>query len=93
MVISRPSIGRMLRYESFITVGIVMAITTLIKLLGFIDFSSDWFWFIAGLGLILEGFISLAKQKQFDKKFKVIEIGSDEYKRLYGISTNARKRK
>jgi hypothetical protein len=82
-MVTKSSIGRMFRYESFITIGIVMAIATLIKLLGFADFSSDWFWFIAGLGLVLEGFISLSKQKQFDKKFKVIEIESAEYKKLY----------
>lgn len=61
------------RYELFIIVGILMTAGTLIKLLGFYDFSSDWFWFLAGVGLVVEGIISLIKQKRFDKKYKIIE--------------------
>lgn len=61
------------RYESFIIVGIVIVIGSLIKLLGIYDFSSDWFWFLAGVGLVVEGAISLVKQKRFDKKYKIIE--------------------
>lgn len=60
-------------YETFIFVGSIMAILTLIKLLGYIDFSSDWLWFLAGIGLVIEGSISLVKQRRFDKKYKVIE--------------------
>ena len=59
-------------YDLFIIVGILMAIGTLGKILGLYDISSDWFWFLAGLGLILEGLISLLKQRRFDKKFKII---------------------
>ncbi len=61
------------RYESFIFVGVVMVILTLIKLLGFYAFSSDWFWLLAGVGLIFEGAISLIKQRKFDRKYKIIE--------------------
>ena len=61
------------KYEVFIIVGVIMTIVTLGKILGFYDISSDWFWFLAGLGLIVEGAISLAKQKKFDKKYKIIE--------------------
>lgn len=61
------------KYEVFIIVGVIMTIGTLGKILGFYDISSDWFWFLAGLGLIVEGAISLAKQKKFDKKYKIIE--------------------
>lgn len=62
------------RYEVFILIGLIMVIGTLVKLLKFYDFSSDWFWFLAGIGLVVEGFISLFKQRKFDKKYKVIEI-------------------
>ena len=55
------------RYETFIFVGVIMCIGVLIKLFGKYDFSSDWFWFLAGLGLIVEGAISHIKQKKFDK--------------------------
>jgi len=34
-------------------------------------FSSDWF--LIGIGLTIEGSILLAKQKQFNKKYKFIE--------------------
>lgn len=60
-------------YETFIFIGSIMAILTLVKLLGYLDFSSDWLWFLAGIGLVIEGSISLVKQKRFDRKFKVIE--------------------
>jgi len=61
------------RYEGFILVGVLMFLGSLIKLLGFYDYSSDWFWFLAGVGLIFEGSISLVKQKRFDRKYKIIE--------------------
>jgi hypothetical protein len=60
-------------YKHFIFIGIIMSIGTLIKLLGFLNFSSDWFWFLAGVGLTVEGMISFSKQKKFDKKYRVIE--------------------
>jgi|TARA_Y100000310_G_scaffold72424_1_gene68463 hypothetical protein len=63
---------KFIRYESFIIVGMILVIGTLIKLLGIYDFSSDWFWFLAGVGLVFQGLISLIKQKRFDKKFKII---------------------
>ncbi len=66
-------VDNFVRYEAFIFVGILMAIGTLIKLLGFYDFSSDWFWFLAGVGLAVQGAISLNKQRQFDKKYKIVE--------------------
>lgn len=34
-------------YEAFIFVGILIAILSLIKVLGIYDFSSDWLWFLA----------------------------------------------
>lgn len=61
------------RYEIFVIVGVLMVFGTLVKLLGFVDFSSDWFWFLAGVGLVVEGMISLVKQKKFDRKYKIIE--------------------
>ena len=69
----KTKIISLMRYESFIVVGMIIAIGALIKLLGFYDFSSDWFWFLAGIGLIVEGTISLVKQKRFDRKYKIIE--------------------
>ena len=63
----------MIRYEGFIFVGILMIIGTLIKLLGYVDFSSDWFWLLAGVGLVIEGSLSLIKERQFNRKYKIIE--------------------
>ncbi len=62
-----------IRYESFILVGVLMTAGTLLKLLGVIDISSDWFWLLAGVGLTVEGTISMIKQRRFDRKFKVID--------------------
>ena len=66
-------VNNIVRYEVFILVGFLMAVGSLIKLLGIYDFSSDWFWFLAGVGLTVEEAISLSKQKPFDKKYKVVE--------------------
>jgi hypothetical protein len=41
--------------------------------LGYTDFSSDWFWFLAGVGLIVEGMIAFLTQVKFDRKYKVVE--------------------
>jgi hypothetical protein len=54
-------------------VGILMTLGVLVKLSGIYDFSSDWFWLLAGIGLIVEGTISMIKQRRFDKKYKIIE--------------------
>ena len=66
------------RHESFIFIGIAMVIATLIKLFGIYQISSDWFWFIGGIGLIVEGSIMLKKQRKFDRKYKIIERDSNE---------------
>jgi hypothetical protein len=65
-------IKKFFMYEVLILVGLIVAIGALIKLLGIYEFSSDWFWFIAGLGLVIEGVISLVKQRKFDKKYKIV---------------------
>lgn len=60
-------------YETFIVVGALMAIGTAIKIFGHYNFSSDWFWLLAGLGLVVEGSISLVKQKRFERKYKIVD--------------------
>jgi hypothetical protein len=66
-------IENMIRYEGFIAIGLLIAVLSLIKVLGYYDFSSDWLWFLAGIGLMVEGTISFVKQKRFDRKYKIIE--------------------
>lgn len=61
------------RYEIFIIVGVLMSIGVLLKLFGNYNIDSDWFWLLAGLGLIVEGSISLARQRRFERKYKIIE--------------------
>jgi len=68
------------RYESFIVVGILITFGTLIKIFGNYNLSSDWFWFLAGVGLVVEGSISLARQRKFDKKYRILE--KEEYEKL-----------
>ena len=75
------SINDFFKYEVFILAGLLMTIGTLIKLLGFYEFSSDWFWFLAGIGLTVEETIALAKQRKFDKKYKVVEVGQEDNKK------------
>jgi|WetSurMetagenome_2_1015567.scaffolds.fasta_scaffold161054_2 hypothetical protein len=61
------------KYETFVFLGFIMAILILGKLLGFYNISSDWFWLLASVGLIIEGSISYIKQSRFDRKYKIIE--------------------
>jgi len=61
------------KHELFLGVGIFMVIGTGIKLAGIADFSSDWFWMVAGSGLIVEGLIMTGNRKKFEKKYKVIK--------------------
>lgn len=65
-------------HELFIVVGLMMVFATLLKLTGVIYINSDWYWFIAGLGLVTEGMISMAKQKRFNRKYKIIERNEGE---------------
>jgi len=60
-------------YIMIITFGSLIVLGTVLKLLGFLAIDSDWFWFLAGMGLFFEGVISLVKQKRFDKKYKIVE--------------------
>jgi hypothetical protein len=66
-------IDKFATYQVFAFVGVAIIIGTLIKLLGYANFSSDWFWLLAGVGLVIEGSISLVKQRRFDRKYKIIE--------------------
>jgi len=61
-----------LNYKSFMFVGIAMSLLALTKLFGYADFSSDWFWFIAGIGLVFEGWIAFIRQKMFKQKYKIV---------------------
>ena len=56
----------------FVIVGIVMVIGSLIKLFRVVNFSSDWFWFLAGMGLVVEGTIAFLTQKRFPVCHKAI---------------------
>ncbi len=59
-------------YELFIAVGLLMIIAASTKLLGWLDYSSDVFWLIAGLALTVEGAILLKKQRMFNRKYKIV---------------------
>lgn len=60
------------KYESFVFIGTLMTLLVLGKLIGLYNISSDWFWLMAGVGLTIEGLISLYKQRKFDNKYKII---------------------
>ena len=76
-VIKHPIAG-IARYEIFIIVGLLMSIGVIMKLVFHYNIDSDWFWLLAGLGLMVEGSISLVKQRKFDRKYKIIEITNCE---------------
>jgi len=68
--------------ELFVFVGVLMVVGTLLKLLDVVYLDSDWFWFVAGLGLMVEGLISIGKQRRFNRKFKV--LSREEFYKLVG---------
>ncbi len=59
-------------YIMIIVFGLLIVAGAVLKLSGVLDIDSDWFWFLAGMGLFCEGVVSLVKQKKFDKKYKII---------------------
>jgi hypothetical protein len=73
-VIKHPIVN-FARYEIFIVVGFLMSVGVIMKLVFHYKIDSDWFWLLAGLGLMVEGSISLVKQRKFERKYKIIEIG------------------
>jgi len=62
-----------LSYILVVIVGLAVAIGVLSKIIFGFNIDSDWFWFLAGVGLAAEGVIALKKQKKFDRKYKIIE--------------------
>lgn len=66
--------------ELFVLAGLVMMAATLLKLTGVVYIDSDWFWFLAGCGLFIEGMIMVVKQKKFNNKYKVVD--RVEYEKL-----------
>jgi len=56
----------LVRYEWLILMGLLIASWSLLNVLGITDTSSDIFWCIAGLGLVIEGIIELYYEKQDD---------------------------
>lgn len=75
MVIKRTieSIENLIKYEAFIAMGFLIAALSFIKVMRYYEFSSDWLWLLAGLGLMVEGIISLNKQRRFDRKYRIVE--------------------
>lgn len=59
-------------YVMLVTFGFLLVVGTLFKLLGIVNIDSDWFWFLAGVALTIEGMINMLKQRQFDRKYKVV---------------------
>jgi glucose dehydrogenase len=61
-----------------VAVGIVMVVATSVKLLNFVEVDSDWYWFIAGLGFIVQGVLMSVKNKHFTKNYKILKRESQE---------------
>jgi len=76
-------IKKILKYETYVILGVLLSLVVLIKILFKLNISSDWFWFIAGIALLLEGVLDLKKQTKFDKKYKI--ISKKEYEKTMGI--------
>jgi len=55
-------------FVSLILLGIGMSAMVLMKIFGGYDIDSDWFWFLTGLGLMVQGIISSRQRKKFGLK-------------------------
>lgn len=82
-------IKKFFQYETYIIAGLLMVTGTLAKLIFNLKIDSDWFWFIAGLALVLEGAIDLSKQRQFSKKYKV--VSKKEFNELWNSLEDSNK--
>ena len=63
-------------YASFVLlvgIGLIIAFAVLMKLFFAADIDSDWFWFLAGFGFVLQGIISFRARKRFDQKYKTVK--------------------
>ncbi|MGK0209070.1 MAG: putative membrane protein YfcA [Patescibacteria group bacterium] len=60
-------------YFPVLLLGVLMIVGSLIKLLGFREIDSDWFWFLTGCGLMVQGVVTFVRQKQFEKDYKVLK--------------------
>jgi hypothetical protein len=54
----------LVRFEWLILMGLLIAGWSLLNVLGITNTSSDIFWFLAGLGLAIEGIIELYYERQ-----------------------------
>ena len=61
-----------INYYSLVITGFAISLGVILKLFYGWEISSDWFWFLAGIGLALEGILSWKKKKKFDKKYKTV---------------------
>lgn len=71
---------KILQHETYVIIGSAMVLLTFMKLMGWIGISSDWFWFIAGIALVLDGAINLSKDNKFKKKYRL--ISKEDFDRL-----------
>ena len=56
-----------------IVVGLSIVFGVFLKLVVGYNLDSDWFWLLAGMGLMVEAVISFKKQKRFDRKYMIVE--------------------
>ncbi|MBC8501229.1 MAG: hypothetical protein ISS25_01370 [Nanoarchaeota archaeon] len=59
---------KVLQYETFIVLGIIIAVLAFLNVLGVTNIDSDLFWALAGVGLIIEGFLERAKWRARKKR-------------------------
>ena len=60
-------------YVLVIVVGLSIVFGVFLKLVVGYNLDSDWFWLLAGMGLMVEAVISFKKQKRFDRKYMIVE--------------------
>jgi len=59
-----------IRYEFLIIMGAILFICGLLNAIGIASIHSDYFWAIAGLGLIIEGLLEMRQNSRLKRFFK-----------------------
>lgn len=75
MIKNRLDYNKVWQYETFIIVGIIIALFSFLNVFRITHINSDFFWALAGLGLVVQGFIDRRKWQETKKSM----LQADKY--------------
>lgn len=75
MIGNKLDYNKVWQYETFIIVGIIIALFAFLNVFRIAHINSDFFWALAGLGLIVQGIVERHKWKETKKSM----LQADKY--------------